>query len=179
MGAQQVDPAEMARLNREQHGRNIEIGAQVEPDTEGGEELLDEAPLTPFPVIVSKKSVQDVEDFEVFPLDVPEWKQRIHIRRVKGVEGDEFQQRWLDKTRQGKSFKVKELKVEMIILGACDPDGVPLFGIEDAAWLNRKTAPALNRISMAVRSINALDELDREELRENLSGGRTGNSGSN
>lgn len=133
------------------------VCAQAEPEKEPEAEPLQDLDLD---------AIIAIEDLPLLPVDVPEWNGRVYIRTLTGAERDKFID-MVTKRNQGKAIAVSGITTCLLSMAMADKDGNRLCKtIQDDAKLNRKGAPALERLFIIARDHNKLKD-DIEEQAEN------------
>jgi len=83
---------------------------------------------------------------------------------MKGSERDEFEHFASKATRKKDN---RGMKLELVMLTACDDAGELVFTNEDREWLPGKSAVELDRIANAALAANGFSDKDVEDLEKN------------
>lgn len=129
------------------------------------------------------KSTEPEEDFpfrdaeEIFAVDdikfevisVPEWKTRIRLKTMTGLERD----KWENSFRETRNGKTKEnltnFRARMVAAVAVDQNGNKMFGTDRAVLrLGTKSVKGLQRVFNKAQEMNGLSDKDVEEMTEDF-----------
>ena len=103
------------------------------------------------------------------PLEVPEWGETVHIRRMSAREALDFRQ-WV-KTQESAISDEAQRNVATLLhvvrLTVVDENGNQLFGVDDDHWLADTDRAALERIFDAALEVAGASEKARETIQKN------------
>lgn len=116
--------------------------------------------------LLNAEAIKQVDDQRMETVAVPEWQGKVNVRNLTNEESTEFEQFCTDCRKNGK-INLKGVKVALVVRAACDDCRAPIFGKDDAAWLEKKSGAALNRVFQAAQRINGFTKTDIEELAGN------------
>jgi len=111
-----------------------------------------------------RQRIKDANDLPLTPVECPTWDCTIYVRTMKGSERDDFEHFASKATRKKDN---RGLKLELVMLTACDETGALLFLPEDREWLPTKSAVELDRIANASLAANGFSDKDVEQLEKN------------
>jgi hypothetical protein len=103
------------------------------------------------------------------PLEVPEWGETVHVRRMSAREVLDFRE-WV-KAQEARISDEAQRNVATLLhvvrLTVVDEHGNPLFGVDDDHWLADTDQGALERIFNAALDAAGASEKAREGIRKN------------
>lgn len=118
-------------------------------------------------------AASDLERREVF---IPEWGVTLYVRTLTGLERDEFEASLLRGKGPYAHTDLRGMRARLAIATCVDENGVPVFTVEDAEALGRKSARALSRIFDVAAELNGLSKDDVEDMVGNSAPGPSGDS---
>lgn len=106
---------------------------------------------------LSADDILAVDDIEVVPVDVPEWKGKVHLRTMSADEATKFTEYLSDPANKRKGL------VRIVALCLCDEKGNRLFpdGPDSAAKLEKlrgKNVKAFVRLQKEAMRINGYED---------------------
>lgn len=101
---------------------------------------------------------------ETIDVPVDEWVQGgvVRVRGLKAWERDQVDQVIVKGTRDG--GKVHNLRSTVVVYGAINEDGTPLFTPEDIELLGEQSVAPVDRLYDAIQKLSSMDV---EEMRKN------------
>ena len=111
-------------------------------------------------MILTRDAILRADDLPRKPVEVPEWGGTIYIRTMSGTERDRFDAAIVARGQDGKVFDTKGLRVEIVVLTACDEDGKLLFSEKDKEALSLKSGNVLERLCNVSRKLNGILDVD-------------------
>ena len=114
----------------------------------------------------------------VEPVDVPEWGGRVHVRRLTAAEREQLDDVLYD--ADGKLVRAK-LRVALVVVCLCTPDGEPFYEPNDAAAaarLGAKSDVALRRVYAACERLNSMGAAETAAGKDDSGAGAAAGSSS-
>lgn len=100
---------------------------------------------------LSRDQILAIDDYQLIPVDVPEWGGKVYIRTLTAGERDEIEARAFDLRQAGEPTNAHATVVARC---ACDAQGNPLFSLDDVPVLAKKASRPMNRIFTAADKLN-------------------------
>lgn len=128
--------------------------------------------------MLDKEAIREKEDLPVEKVQVDAWEDFVYVGTMTGDDLNIYQESLVntsDPDDDGQNLKNSHGL--MAALTICDEHGVKMFTPEDAVWLGKKSAKALNPIIKKAHELSGLEREEREEHRKNSDGGQTSDSG--
>lgn len=127
--------------------------------------------------LLSKAAILAVDDRPTETIPVPEWGGDVVVRGMSGLERDEFFAgqviRHGNRIEQDLRNGAAKLAARCIV----DPETLePMFTLEEAEILGRKSAAALGRVEAVAQRLSGLTEADSEELKKDSASTPNGGS---
>jgi len=116
--------------------------------------------------MITRDAIFAAKDLPLEPVEVPEWGGTVYVRTMSGVERDNFDTKVMRRSRNGADFDIKGLRVQVVILTACNEEGELLFSDKDNEELSKKNSLVLDRICNAARRVNGILGGDEEALED-------------
>jgi len=98
---------------------------------------------------------------------VPEWGGSVFVRGMTGAERSRFEQSITKIQGKNVSVNLDNVPVRITIMCTVDEQGQRLFGDDDMAELNAKSASALNRIMEVAMRLSGLSGAEIEAISKN------------
>ena len=118
-----------------------------------------------------RDSILSADDLPRTAVATPEWPEvngSLFIRTMTRAERDEYETLVYSKQNgNGKPRDLKGMKSLLVMLTCVDASGTRIFGDDDRAALEEKSACALNRLAAAALSQSGFTISDIEELEKN------------
>lgn len=112
-----------------------------------------------------------IEDLPVEIIDVPEWKCRLRVRGMSGIERDAFEASCVTTVGEGKKKKTKadttNIRAKVVARCAINAKGERLFSDAHVEALGKKSGAALNRVWEVAGRLSGMTDEDVEELAGN------------
>ena len=102
------------------------------------------------------------DDRPIAPVDCPEWGTTVHVRTMSAGERDEWGRLWdaadkpQDETAALAKTIPKDMASHLVLLTACDENGVRVFEPEDLDALTEKNGTVIERIARQSMAHNGL-----------------------
>ena len=117
---------------------------------------------------LSREQILASNDMGLMKVSVPEWPENgkpgeIYVRVMTVGERDAYENEWVKNKQTG----VEDFRTKFLARCLCDERGIRLFGDEDIAVLNKKSAKVMMRLWQVAMDHNALTDTDVEELAKN------------
>lgn len=117
--------------------------------------------------MITRDFLKKLDDFRTVKVEVPEWKDFVYVRTLTGLERDAFETSMYTGRGKDRRENLKNLRARLVVLTVCDEKGVRLFTNEDAEWIGKKNANALDRIFIKAQELAGLRQEDIEDLTKN------------
>jgi hypothetical protein len=91
------------------------------------------------------------DDVIIEPIDVPEWRAKLHVRTITGSQREKFEVAYVNDTTD-------RTEARMASFCLCDEQGVRIFKDEDIDALDRKHPGGLRRIYNAGMRLSKVSE---------------------
>lgn len=121
-----------------------------------------------------RESILAADDRPLTPVDCPEWGATVHVRTMSAGERDEWGRLWdtaekpKDDTAAALAKAIpKDMASHLVLLTACDANGVRIFEPEDLDALIEKNGAAIERIARQSMAHNALLGSSIEDAEKN------------
>lgn len=112
---------------------------------------------------MNKNDLFSIKDFEVQPVEVPEWKTTLHVRSLNG-HGRARIVGILERVQKAGTQEAAIASIpELVALLACDENGTFLFDSQDIDRLGSLNPQALDRIVVAGLKLNGLADTDAKK----------------
>lgn len=132
--------------------------------------------------VISRESIQAIDDLTTELVEVPEWGGSLYVRSLSGKERDDFEISMLRGKGRKQTVNLANLRAKLCVLVCVDGPDVhtakPVFKPQDAAWLGQKSAQALQRVFVVAQRLSGLTDDDVEELTSDLGEDPSDGSGS-
>jgi hypothetical protein len=124
---------------------------------------------------LNRDQILNIQDIEVKEIEVPDWKEKVCIRKLTRGQQDEYAKRRFGKTAMKHAAKRgAETEVEsnislfghdawLFAQGVCDEEGKRLFSDSDVKALNDKSGEAIGFVAVKIVEFSGMKE-DVEEL---------------
>lgn len=139
-----------------------------------------EKPAAPSPAAaplpdLSAQQIDDARDLgDLVPVDVPEWKGRVYIRRMTSEERDEFERENLNLKEAfdqdaPRVAVMRNLRARLVAKVLCNAKGERLYPdfLEGARKIARRSAAVVDRLFGLASELNVLRQEDVEKLAGN------------
>lgn len=118
---------------------------------------------------LNREQILGAPDLQFQNLDVPEWGGQVRIRQLSMLDVEHINSSTNNNTRK---------MALAVALSIVDDDGKQLFTMEDADGILGHSAPAINRLSAAVATLNGWTVAASGDLEKNSESAPTGASSS-
>lgn len=130
--------------------------------------------------LLSATEILAAEDIKRELVHVPEWGGSVWVYGLSGAEKDAYDMEIIRLQREMADKKQVRANVRafMVMLACRDEQGRPIFTQQDLIRLGKKSAKALERLSVVARRLGGVDESEaNEEIEiENFDNGQRSNS---
>lgn len=117
---------------------------------------------------LTRDDILGVNDLPYEDVLIPEWGNRyVRVRTLTGAERDAFEQSIIEQRGKKVRMKLNNIRARLVALTVIDENGNRVFSDEDAEWLGKKSAAALDRIYTVAQRLNGFRKEDIEELEGN------------
>ena len=127
---------------------------------------------------LTREQILVADDTVIETVAVPEWGEgaTVRVKGMTGAERDRFEAHSIK--REGKEFVpvFENIRARLVAMTVVDDAGALLFTDADVAVLAGKSAAAMNRVTIVSQRLSGITEGAIEELKGNLSSGRSGSS---
>lgn len=114
--------------------------------------------------LLTKAQILGVQDLTHRDVEVPEWGGAVRVRTMTGEERDAYEMA----VYNGERANVANLRARLLVLTLVDEQGQRLFADEaDVEALGKKSVRAMQRVFVAARELNAIDQETLKELAKN------------
>ena len=118
---------------------------------------------------LSGNEILALQDRKMDSVVVPEWNNTtVFIREMGAAERAAYEAGLLDNKDKPLEERMFAVKINLVILCACDTEGNRLFKDSDYDALKDKNGDAINRVYEVVSRLNLMTDEDIEEERGNL-----------
>lgn len=114
--------------------------------------------------------IMAANDIAVKEIEVPEWDGTIYIRQLTRAQQDDYLKRQMG-TRMKQDMKAKSQEIDLsnfyghdsflVVSGACDESGKPLFSAKDIEALKNKNGAVIGRIAKEILIFSEMVEDDK------------------
>lgn len=111
--------------------------------------------------ILSAEDILKANDIKVEAVEVPEWGGTVHVRQFSAAVRDQFDA-LLSGNGENDEPDLTNVRGRVLALAVCDPDGKPLFTLEQAEALGAKSDAAIARVYDAAAKLNKLRKSDHD-----------------
>ena len=122
---------------------------------------------------LTKEQILDANDLRTEEVEVPEWGGTITVRTLTGVERDQLEASVIGSTGEK---NLANLRAKLVTLSVSDEEGRRLFTMDEAAKLGDRAARAVDRVVAGAQRLSGFSKQDVEDLKLNLSEGRSDDS---
>lgn len=117
---------------------------------------------------LTRDAILGQHDREIEAVEVPEWGGVVHVRSLSGAERDQFEASIVQRNGKDVKTNLRNLRARLVVLAACDENGLPIFDAADATALGAKNAAALDRLFSVAQRLSGLRDDDVQEMAENF-----------
>lgn len=118
--------------------------------------------------MLNRDFIKEIKDFRIEKVEIPEWDDFVYVRSLTGTERDAFESSMYIGKGDGRQENLKNIRARLVVLTACDENGVRIFEDKDVDWVGGKNANALDRIFIKAQELAGLRAEDVEKLAKNL-----------
>ncbi len=121
-------------------------------------------------MFLSRDAILGFDDRQLAEVWVPQWDSWVRVRALSAAERDDYEQRAIDsQAAKGKnaSTQVRGLRARLVVMGACLPDGKPLFSDADVVALNEKNGSAIDLLASKISELSGLSKGAVEDAKGN------------
>ena len=118
--------------------------------------------------MLGREDILGAVDLETEKVSVPEWGGEVLVTGLDGTSRDAYEAslwRQTGDTAADGQVDVSNRRAKLVALGCRGKDGEPLFTLEDAEALGRKSGKALERVAGVVRRLSGMED-DAKEVAE-------------
>jgi hypothetical protein len=112
------------------------------------------------PKLLTAEDILKANDIKIEAVEVPEWGGTVHVRQFSAAVRDQFDA--LISSGDGDEPDLTNVRGRVLALSVCDPDGKPLFTLEQAEALGAKSDAAIARVYDAAAKLNKLRKSDHD-----------------
>lgn len=127
---------------------------------------------------LTREQILAADDTVIETVAVPEWGDdaTVRVKGMTGAERDRFEAKSIKK--EGKEYVPvwENIRARLIAMTVVDDEGELIFSEADVASLAKKSAAAMNRVTVVSQRLSGITEDAVEELKGNSSSGRSGSS---
>lgn len=127
-------------------------------------------------MLLTGDQILQYSDLKKEIVNVPEWKGEVYVREMAGWERDHWELR-LVSAKGNPSAILENVRASLAVLTVCGEDSMPLFKLEDAIELGKKSAAALDRILEVAQRLNKISNDDVDGIVKNSNPGQSEDSG--
>ena len=128
---------------------------------------------------MSREDILGFDDLTREELTIPEWGNgKVYIRCLTGAERDRFEAEMLADPEEDHRKRFYNLRARLVVLAVCDPQGMPLFMLNDVERLSTKSAKVLDRLFSVAQRLSGRTKEDVDTLTKNSVDALNGVSGS-
>ena len=103
--------------------------------------------------ILSKDDIKNVDDLTLRTVAVPEWNGEVCVKSLSGRARSNIEAKVQRDVNPG------EIRIDIVMGGACDEDGNLLFtDKDDRKWLQEKNASALDLIATEILEVSGMNK---------------------
>lgn len=117
--------------------------------------------------LLTREAILQAQDLPTERVYVPEWNGELIVRGLTGAERDAFEQSIVEQRGKSARMNLRNIRAKLVALTVVDEQGNRVFSDEDAEWLGKKSAAALNRVFEVAQRLSGLRSEDIEELQGN------------
>lgn len=118
-------------------------------------------------MILTRDAILSADDLAREFVEIPEWGGGVFVRMMTGEERDRWELGFSKRRGKDGNLDLHGIRAELAAMVACDERGKSIFSVEDAPVLAKKSGSAIERICIAARKLNRLNEEDVEDLKKN------------
>lgn len=127
---------------------------------------------------LTREQILAADDTVIETVAVPEWGDgaTVRVKGMTGAERDRFEAKSIKK--EGKEYVPvwENIRARLIAMTVVDDEGELIFSEADVASLAKKSAAAMNRVTIVSQRLSGITEDAVEELKGNSLSGRSGSS---
>lgn len=138
--------------------------------------------------VLTRDEIKALVDRIIEPVEVAQWGGRtVYISSLNGTERDAYEIEAIESKRDKKGrivsseVNLRNLRARLVVRTAVDSDNIEtaqlIFKPEDAEWLGKKNAAALQQLFSVAQRLSGLSDEEVEELAEELGKDQNGSSG--
>lgn len=117
--------------------------------------------------LLARDDILKAQDLPTERVFVSEWNGEVIVRGLTAAERDAFEQSIVETRGKNTRMNLKNIRAKLVAMTVVDEQGNRLFSDEDAEWLGKKSAAALDRIFAVAQRLSGLRPEDVEELAGN------------
>jgi hypothetical protein len=117
-------------------------------------------------MILNRDTILQANDLPMEAVEVPEWGGTVHIKTMSGTERDRFDAAIIKRGKSDDTFDTRGLRVDVVVLTACDENGNLLFTDDDKPALSKKSGAVLDRLCNVARKLNGILDTDSDAVKE-------------
>lgn len=116
-----------------------------------------------------REQIRSVNDIEIVPVEVPEWKSTVYVKTMTGEERDHFEESSLVKKGKNREMTLRNIRARLVVMSVVTGPDNPthVFTPNDIDWLTKKSSRALDRVYEAAAKLNGITASDVDELAGN------------
>jgi hypothetical protein len=125
---------------------------------------------------LGKTDILEAPDAHTEEVEVPEWGGWVLVKALSGSERDRFEASVMSQNGKGAKRNLENIRAKLVVTACVDHKGKTIFSPADIKALGDKNAAALDRVFTVAQRLAGLSASDVDELAENFTEGRNGNS---
>lgn len=134
---------------------------------------------------LGREDILEADDIEKREVEVPEWGGTVIVRGLTGEERDDFEAEFaeydpdsslIEVEGERQKINLKNARARLVARCVVDEDGGRVFSDDDVRRLAKKSGKALDRVYDVAQELSGIREADLEEMQENLTEARNGDS---
>lgn len=126
--------------------------------------------------LLGRDAILTIEDGTWEIVDVPEWKGKVKVRSLTGVERDRIEASMVQTKGKDSQMNLQNLRAKVCAMTIVDKDDNRLFSDADIHALGRRNAAALDRVYTVAQRLSGITKEDAEALAKNSESDQSDNS---
>lgn len=116
--------------------------------------------------VLTKEDILAADDVMYEEVYVEEWKGKVRIKILSGVQRDAFENKCVSQTK-GKKIDLTNLRVTLITMAIVNADNTLMFTRQEAIRLNGKNGKVIEALYNATRKLNGIGDDNKKDLAKN------------
>ncbi len=121
---------------------------------------------------LTASEIQQVQELPYEDVEVPEWGGKVRIIGLDAKSAQEISSRLVTLDENGKiaNVHINTIMTDLLVRTIAGQDGKPLFKLEDAAALGKKSAKVMRRLFEIAQRLSGITEPEQKAILKNSEG---------